>query len=364
MLSPTLFNLYINDLPSTTSRKFIYADDICCGAQARTFSELEKILNADMVIIAEYCRKWRLQPSITKTVASVFHLHNVSAHQELNIVLNGQRLRHDPHPVYLGVTLDRTLTFHDHLKKTAAKVSSRNNLLSKLAGSTWGANTKTLRTSALALCYSSAEYCAPVWCRSSHSRLVDVQLNASMRTITGTLRPTQLPWLPVLSNIAPPHIRREEAEDKLVEKIRSNPSLPLYQDMFHPPRTRLTSRRPVWTSLQHQKLPMTAAWQQEWCNSGVMNQFLITDAINRVPGSDLPRRLWTLLNRFRTGQGLCAANLHTWGLRADPLCQCGERQTMTHIVDDCPLTYLQGGLRALHNADEAAIVWLGKTSKR
>ena len=28
VLAPTLFNLYINDLPATSSRKFIYAD---CG---------------------------------------------------------------------------------------------------------------------------------------------------------------------------------------------------------------------------------------------------------------------------------------------------------------------------------------------
>ena len=35
-----------------------------------------------------------------------------------------------------------------------------------------------------------------------------------------------------------------------------------------------------------------------------------------------------------------------------------------HIVEDCHLTRLQGGLRALHSADEAAVVWLDKTSKR
>ena len=35
-----------------------------------------------------------------------------------------------------------------------------NNLLMKLAGSTWGASANTLRSSALTLCYSAAEYCA------------------------------------------------------------------------------------------------------------------------------------------------------------------------------------------------------------
>ena len=105
-------------------------------------------------------------------------------------------------------------------------------------------------------------------------------------------------------------------------------------------------------------------WQEEWTNSDARNQFLIVNATAHVPGSDLPRRLWSLLNRFRTGQGLCAANHHLWGLRADLLCECGIRHSMTYIVEDCHLTRLQGGLRARHSADEAAVVWLDMTSKR
>ena len=61
-------------------------------------------------------------------------MHNASAQRELNVLLNGQRLRHDPCPVYLGVTLDRSLTYRDHLTKVAGKVKTRNNLLGKLEG--------------------------------------------------------------------------------------------------------------------------------------------------------------------------------------------------------------------------------------
>ena len=151
VLAPTLFNLYTNDLPKTESRKFIYADDICCATQASSFEVLETTLSADMVVLEEYCRNWRLIPSVSKTVSSVFHLHNASAQRELNILLNGQRLRHDPCPVYLGVTLDRSLTYRDHLTKVAGKVKTRNNLLGKLACSSWGANAHTLRSLTLSL---------------------------------------------------------------------------------------------------------------------------------------------------------------------------------------------------------------------
>ena len=142
-----------------------------------------------------------LMTSVVQSRADHFQKSKVRCHQTH---LLWQLLKHERYPVYLGVTL----SYRQHLQKTAAKVKTRNSLLSKLAGSTWGANATTLRTSALALCYSAAEYCCPLWSRSAHTGLVDAQLNSTMRLISSTLRPTQVAWLPVLSNITPPNIRR------------------------------------------------------------------------------------------------------------------------------------------------------------
>jgi len=169
--------------------------------------------------MSHFCRQWRHKPSASKTISSVFHLHNTSATRKLSVYLDGQRLRHECHPTCLEVTLDRTLSYREHLTKTAGKLKNRNNLLLKLAGSTWGASANTVRSSALALSYSAAEYCAPVWSRSAHTSRVDVQLHSTMRLISGTLCSTPLPWLPELSNIEPPALQRKAATDKLVKKI-------------------------------------------------------------------------------------------------------------------------------------------------
>ena len=77
----------------------------------------------------------------------------------------------------------------------------------------------------------------------------------------------------------------------------------------------------------------------------------------RLPGFDLHRRQWSLLNRFRTGQGHCNACHKKWGLTDNELCDCGEIQTMSHVVNSCPLTKFDGGLLRLHEADEAAVDW-------
>ena len=91
------------------------------------------------------------------------------------------------------------MTFKKHLQQISAKIETRNGLLRRLAGASWGANFDVLRMSSLALSYSAAEYCSPVWMTSKHTKLIDTALNNSMSTITGCIRPTPTEQLPVLS---------------------------------------------------------------------------------------------------------------------------------------------------------------------
>ena len=87
-------------------------------------------------------------------------------------------------------------------------------------------------TAALALCYSVAEYCCPVWARSSYTNLIYTQLHSSMRLISGCLQPTHLSCLPVLSNVAPPALRRKAATDNMLQIIEAHPHWPVYADVF------------------------------------------------------------------------------------------------------------------------------------
>ena len=66
----------------------------------------------------------------------------------------------------------------------------------------------------------------------------------------------------------------------------------------------------------------------------------------------------TLLSR---PQDPCRASLHKRGLAQSPSCDCGQRQTMNHIVDTCPRTKFEGGLNRLHEADDDAVIWLEST---
>ena len=94
-----------------------------------------------------------------------------------------------------------------------------------------------------------------------------------MRLISGTLRSTPLPWLPVLSNIEPPALRRKAATDKLVEKIVKHDSWPIQPDIFNPPLLRLTSRKPLWLDLQPDDIK--SRWRHNWKSAQVVNTHLV-----------------------------------------------------------------------------------------
>ena len=122
---------------------------------------------------------YHLRANPTKTQVRLFHLRNRECGKQLNISWNGVNLTHCNLPVYLGATLDQTLSYKAHIEKTKKKVGTRN-IIRKLRTSKWGATPTTLRSSALVLCYSAAEYACPVWERYTHAKKLDATQNENL----------------------------------------------------------------------------------------------------------------------------------------------------------------------------------------
>lgn len=361
VLSPLLFNMYIADIPCTISRQFAYADDLAIVTQHSNVNEIEATLNKDLSILSEYFDQWCLIPSTTKTETCLFHLNNRQTNITLNVSLNNSPLPHNPNPKYLGVTLDRTLSYKKHLTNSAAKLKTRNNIIQKLAGSTWGASASTLRSSALGLVFSSAEYCSSVWLNSPYVKYVDTVLNQTMRIVSGAVRSTPLFWLPVLSYITPPRLRRQNNLVREFNKIIMNPALPIHEDMalrFG----RLKSRSPpVQTArtLNSRTYNGSIDWQVEWNNAAPNEWKTLFSDHHPPPGFSLPRRKWVVLNRIRTNHGRCGSLLHKWGMRSSPECDCGEeKQTIRHIVTECPRRSYLGPLEDFVHATDGVVQWL------
>ena len=146
VLAPLLLNIYISDLPTTISRKYAYADDLAIMHADGDWQVVEGALSKHMTTLGEYLQTWKLKLSTTKTVSAVFHLNNKEAKREVKVNFNTKTLPFCSEPKYLGVTLDRSLTYHRHLESLRKKLTSCVALLRRLAGSGWGAGATTLRT--------------------------------------------------------------------------------------------------------------------------------------------------------------------------------------------------------------------------
>ena len=346
VLAPTLFNTYIADMPNTKAHKFGYADDWALAYQSERWEHLEETLGDDGNAIKDYFDRWYLEINMTKTVATAFHLDNHQARRALSVNIAGQPLPSDEFPKYLGVTLDRSLTYKRHIETTSQKLSKRNNIIGKLAGTRWGASQSVFRTSALALCYSVAEYCSPVWSRSAHAKKIDVKLNEAMRTISGSTKSTPTAWLPVMSAIAPPHLRREGINQRWFQRVRElADNIPLKQIVnTAPTSSRLKSRKPFYKSEQEQYC-LDDAWRREWQQLSPRGCNLVQDPTTPLPGFDsAKRRYWTAANRLRSGHGRTAVDMHRWKLWDSPICpRCQlAPQDTDHLVLQCPDTLIQG----------------------
>ena len=105
------------------SRKFAYSDDLALLHCSGNWKDLEATLSQDMSTLSAYLHTWRLKLSHTKMVTAAFHLNNQEAKHELKVYNNSRLLPFCPTPTYLGVKLDRLLTFCHHLMALHKKLS-------------------------------------------------------------------------------------------------------------------------------------------------------------------------------------------------------------------------------------------------
>ena len=365
VLSPVLFNIYTNDQPiHKDTRSFIYADDLCIATQDASFEKTESTLSAALDSIGDYYEKNHLCANPNKIQTCVFHLRDRKANRQLNISWCGKKLEHTPSPIYLGITLDITLSYSTHIPKVKAKTAARNNVLRKLANSKWGTHPSTIKTTALALCYSTAEYACPVRERSARAHKVDPVLNDACRAITGCLQPTNVENLYLLAGIAPPAVRSVTAQREREKQVNDNRH-PLHGHNL--PRKRLKSRNSfIHATDELIQSPSTRRLEQ-WSQhlQSVPHRPPQTPSECLASGASGTWTEWRCLDRLRTKMGRCKHNLRKWKYtdEDDTTCDCKEAdQTMEHLLEclllrqTCSLDDLMG-----YNdvAKECVTQWIG-----
>ena len=187
-------------------------------------------------------------------MTAAFYLNKREAKRELKVYKNNKRLPFCRTPTYFGVKLDRSPTFRHHLVALREKLSLRVTLLRQFVGSGWGAGAKTLCLATLSLVYSALKYCAPVWCRSAYTHIINNVLNDALHIVTKCLRPTPTDHLPILLGIQPDELGRLGVTLSLVYRGSLNYDHIFYGLLSKPSdarQERLRSRRPFVPAAQN-----------------------------------------------------------------------------------------------------------------
>ncbi len=181
---------------------------------------------------------------------AVFTSNLHEARWQPTIHLEGQPLRFTPLPKLLGVTLDRALSFGQHIANITAKASGRCRVLTSLTSKQWGWSKDTLTKSYKALLFSVIMYGAPAWQTwLSATRLEQLERcqNRALRVITCQLQTTPVETLRREAGVCSmTTLMRLQAAIAYEKAARLTPDHPHRRLLNSPVRHRLV--RPSWRS--------------------------------------------------------------------------------------------------------------------
>jgi len=125
ILGPLLFLLYINDFPCDDSKFniILYADDTTLVFKHKNIADLIRNANAQLKLIYSWLLSNRLTLNYGKTYPMIISNRISSNDIVPKIVINRIRFNFSETVKYLGVYIDKELTFRDHIKNIAGKIS-------------------------------------------------------------------------------------------------------------------------------------------------------------------------------------------------------------------------------------------------
>lgn len=112
VMSPILYNIYTYDLPSPQNCMLaLYADDSLLLSWSDNWPEIENNINNGVNEFHSFFERWKITLNPQKTEAFLVTRRRVRAVPSLPFVHNGNEVEWESEAKYLGMIIDKTLTF-------------------------------------------------------------------------------------------------------------------------------------------------------------------------------------------------------------------------------------------------------------
>lgn len=211
VLSPLLFNLIMASLPTRLPEHTnitIYADDICIWTSAMRRDAIQRRLQDALNSAVSYLADRGLRLSPSKTVAMAFTGRSFISYP---LHVSGTPLPFVSHCKYLGVIIDKHLSWSRHIKALSTKTSNFANVLRRVSGLSWGPSCDDLRRLHNSLVLGLLRYSLPVLhdlSRTGERELLNIQAR-SLRVCLGLPTTTETYSVLAEARETPAHILRD-----------------------------------------------------------------------------------------------------------------------------------------------------------
>ena len=191
ILAPALYALYINDIPTTPQvETALFADDTALFSALKSGNFAVRALQRGLTAVADWCALWNIKINEEKTAYVLFTAKRRLPTVEL--VLNNIILVPTNNVKYLGVTLDKRLTWSTHIHRVRGRaLGSLRTLYTLFKSNRLKASTKLVLYQVIVR--SAMLYACSVWGAAAHTHLKTLQIvqNKILRAISDAPRHTR-----------------------------------------------------------------------------------------------------------------------------------------------------------------------------
>ena len=133
ILGPLLFILYINDIYRSSEKLsfILFADDTTVFLQNTNLAQVLTDISYEFSQVSEWLRSNRLSLNILKTKLIIFD-NKISDTSNVSVSLDGHEVKASDQAKFLGITIDRKLSWKEHLSVVSSRVSRSNGIINRL----------------------------------------------------------------------------------------------------------------------------------------------------------------------------------------------------------------------------------------